>query len=413
MISTAADIEEAFRRVEAFRVDVLDGDEPASRRLTRHALEPVLASLGITRVGDLTDLDRLGIPVWSAARPGSRSLSVSAGKGMTHEAAWTSAVMESCEQALAEDAHALTALVESPRGLARRGLRSVTLERQSRCAARHLQPERELAWVKGLSWKSGEHVYAPFELVGMDMIALAPWNLDAFRLSSVGLASGGDLASALTHGLLELVEDDAMFGTLFPGAKAQPDALCFDPERGGELCQAVAMLAAAGVEARFCLARGDACLPVIIAALVPEYEERRDRSYFCGSGCHSTVEKAALAALLEAVQCRALFISGARDDLFEDEYGQVLTRGTEALFGGYRFAADPAGSRERATLNDIVSAITRDGVDDIYVFPLGGSKFGFDTVRILADDLVSMHGPEAHARTGRAVEKLLRQWAGP
>lgn len=413
MISTPADIEDAFRRVEAFRGDVLKGDEPASRRLTRGELEPVLASLGITRVGDLTELDQLGIPVWSAARPGSRSLSVSAGKGMTHEAAWTSAVMESSEQALAEEVPALTALVDSPRGLARRRLRSVNLERQSRCAARHVEPERELAWVKGLSWKSGEHVYAPFELVGMDMVALAPWNLDAFRLSSVGLASGGDLASAVTHGLLELVEDDAMFGTLFPGAMGRPDALCFDPQRGGELGQAVAKLAEAGVEARFCLARGEACLPVVMAALVPEDEARRDRSYFCGSGCHSIVEKAALAALLEAVQCRALFISGARDDLFEDEYDQVLTKGTEALFGGYRFAADPAGSRERGTLNDTISAITGYGADDIYVFPLGGNKFGFDTVRILADDLVSMHGPEAHARTGRAVEKLLQQWTGP
>ena len=38
---------------------------------------------GITRVGSITELDRIGIPVVQAVRPLSRSVSVNQGKGLT------------------------------------------------------------------------------------------------------------------------------------------------------------------------------------------------------------------------------------------------------------------------------------------------------------------------------------------
>lgn len=42
---------------------------------------------GVSRVADVTGLDRIGIPVAIAVRPLARSLSVSQGKGCTLEAA--------------------------------------------------------------------------------------------------------------------------------------------------------------------------------------------------------------------------------------------------------------------------------------------------------------------------------------
>jgi ribosomal protein S12 methylthiotransferase accessory factor YcaO len=38
--------------------------------------------MGITRLGNITGLDRIGIPVAIAVRPNSRSVSVSQGKGL-------------------------------------------------------------------------------------------------------------------------------------------------------------------------------------------------------------------------------------------------------------------------------------------------------------------------------------------
>src|SRR5438128_10237225 len=59
--------------------------------------------MGITRLGNITGLDRIGIPVAVAVRPNSRSVSVSQGKGMDLTQAITSALMEASEGFHAEE----------------------------------------------------------------------------------------------------------------------------------------------------------------------------------------------------------------------------------------------------------------------------------------------------------------------
>src|SRR5207244_2263012 len=62
-----------------------------------------MARMGITRVGNITGLDRIGIPVAVAVRPNSRSVSVSQGKGLDLPQAMASAVMEAAEGFHAEN----------------------------------------------------------------------------------------------------------------------------------------------------------------------------------------------------------------------------------------------------------------------------------------------------------------------
>ena len=61
-----------------------------------------LPKFGVTRVADITGLDRIGIPVALAIRPLSRSITVAAGKGVDLVAAKVSAAMEAIECAHAE-----------------------------------------------------------------------------------------------------------------------------------------------------------------------------------------------------------------------------------------------------------------------------------------------------------------------
>jgi len=56
-----------------------------------------MSRMGITRLGNITGLDRIGIPVAVAVRPNSRSVSVSQGKGLELAQAMASALMEACE----------------------------------------------------------------------------------------------------------------------------------------------------------------------------------------------------------------------------------------------------------------------------------------------------------------------------
>lgn len=414
MIRQTTEVAAAFAALRALYANLQRSDPIARNRLSRGLLEPALARLGITRVGDLTGLDQVGIPVWFAARPASRSLCIANGKGVTEEGAWLSAVMEGAEQAIAEESSLLVNVVASPVAIARRGLRSIPLDRQARCAARRLPQEAELAWVMGLSLRTGEPVFAPYELVGMDMISAAPWNTHHFRMSSLGLAAGGDLASAILHGLRELVEEDAIFGPLAAGAPPVRREVVFHRCRASALDWVIERLAERDIEARFVETSDDIAMPVVIAALKPRHEDQAGFAYFCGSACRSSIEDAALAALLEAVQSRLTFISGARDDLYAEEYHRQLKPGTEALFGGHRFTDNrPAdeiredGSQDLAML---LAAVFSAGIGDVYAFPLGGCGNGFEVVRVLADDLVAFEAVTGSARAGRAGDKLLRRW---
>src|SRR3982075_4655057 len=66
-------------------------------------VRPHAARIGITRIGNITGLDRIGIPVAVAVRPNSRSVSVSQGKGLELPQAMASALMEACEGFHAEE----------------------------------------------------------------------------------------------------------------------------------------------------------------------------------------------------------------------------------------------------------------------------------------------------------------------
>ncbi len=61
-------------------------------------IEPYFEKIGLTRLADITGLDRIGIPVILSVRPNSTFLAVDAGKGITPEAATASAAMEYIER---------------------------------------------------------------------------------------------------------------------------------------------------------------------------------------------------------------------------------------------------------------------------------------------------------------------------
>ena len=72
------------------------------RRFAR--IEPKAPAAGITRVADITNLDRVGIPVFSCIRPTAEdgAITVYNGKGATVEESRISAIMEGIERYSAE-----------------------------------------------------------------------------------------------------------------------------------------------------------------------------------------------------------------------------------------------------------------------------------------------------------------------
>src|SRR5204862_3502506 len=87
-------------RPKAFRRGTHRSRSPSE---TLERVRPHAAAMGITRLGNVTGLDRIGIPVAVAVRPNSRSVSVSQGKGLDLEQAMASALMEAIEGFHAEE----------------------------------------------------------------------------------------------------------------------------------------------------------------------------------------------------------------------------------------------------------------------------------------------------------------------
>jgi len=81
-----------------------DGHRSVEPAETLRRIEPLMGVAGVTRVADITDLDRVGIPVFSSIRPTAESgaITIYNGKGLTKEEAKVSAIMEAIERYSAE-----------------------------------------------------------------------------------------------------------------------------------------------------------------------------------------------------------------------------------------------------------------------------------------------------------------------
>lgn len=276
---------------------------------TWEAVAGRLPEFGITRVADLTGLDCIGLPVFTAIRPASLTLSTSQGKGATGLLAKLSAVMEAIE----------LWHVEQPLPVAAHG---PAAEVAPNCPVAALPltvpyPEHTLArmvweWTHGTGLASREKVLLPVDLVRRR--AQRPeWSPDLLRATSTGLACGNTRDEALLHALFEVVERDVLYGDGQSGGRRRtliaPGTV--DDPHGREV---IDRLVAAGMALEIALVDGPYGLPVCVAYLWSEDYP----VVFAGGGCHSDPAIALTRALTEAAQSRLTAIAGMRDDLPSD-----------------------------------------------------------------------------------------------
>src|SRR6266404_2273651 len=131
-----------------------------------HDLRPQLPKVGITRLANVTGLDRLGLPVVLEVRPLGRSLAVSQGKGLTLDQASVSAILEAMELHHAER-HRLPLRYGRADELAGQR-RLVDLERLPYRHGAERDRRRPLLWVEGLDLGDGGGRWVPYELVHAD-----------------------------------------------------------------------------------------------------------------------------------------------------------------------------------------------------------------------------------------------------
>lgn len=264
---------------------------------------------GITRLARLTGLDCIGLPVWTAIRPASLTLSTSQGKGATDLLAKLSAALEAIE----------LWHVEQPLPVAARGPAEDIRPGYPVSALPVTGPftERSLSrlvwdWTPGTGLVSGKTVLLPTDLVRRR--AQRPeWGPDVLRATSTGLACGNSRHEAVLHALYEVVERDVLYRDGQSGGRLRMliDPGTVDDPYGREV---IDRLTAAGMGVELALVDGPYGLPVCLAYLWSEDFP----VVFAGGGCHISPVIAATRALTEAAQSRLAAIAGTRDDLAAD-----------------------------------------------------------------------------------------------
>lgn len=373
--------------VEAdFRPDV-PADLPALLR----RLRPHLADHGISRIGDLTGLDRIGVPVFFACRPNSKSLSVSQGKSVNADKARLGAVMEALEQAVAEAP--MIAARGSRANVARTGLSCVDEDSFLQASAGPETDSNDQAWVESVSLKTGRRHLMPVELVALDF-SDETLNRESYNVTSIGLAAGVSLAGAILHGLLEVVENNATASAEFFGLRP-PFAVPLAIRQGGngELDEIMAKATAAGFDCRFFHIPSNIDLPTVGAVMSSAGMplSGTDTRSYVGYSCHPDARTAATSALLEAIQSRLTQIAGARDDLSPRDYSEFLappvSGGDDAAIP---LSAIPAWNDAAASVSDQLRQVIRrvlGAAEDIFVTPLGHVGHLAYVVRVLVPGL--------------------------
>lgn len=275
-----------------------------------------LRRIPITRVFDMTPLDTLGLPVYSAVTPLAKDLTVHAGKGPSAIAARVSAIMEAIERTCAESVASKKVRRRSYDALLASGEAATPLDPNAFDLpfGTPYDARQPISWVMGVDLIGNRQVWVPLDLV------LSPAQDEiSSGVDTNGLASGNTFTEAVVHGLYEVIERDAVASAYFV------DAFCADEDQGrlpitmidtatvtGLAREWIQRVTRAGCEVYIRDVTSEVGVRVYHVRLIaPEFPG--GARGFAGYGASLSAERALLRAITEAVQSHTGHLLGNRD----------------------------------------------------------------------------------------------------
>ena len=372
--------------------------EGAHRAIAR--IRPHWARMGITRVANVTGLDRIGIPVVMVCRPNARSLAVSQGKGVDLESATASGLMEAAELYHAE--HIERPLKLGSMAELSRSHRFAEIGRLPRISGRAFTKDIVTLWIEGREMISGETRWLPYESVRANFTVPPPPGSGFFDCSSNGLASGNTADEAVHHGICEIVERDATaLWNRMPSANRRRTGVDFGSARDGPCRAVLKKLEGADFDVAAWETTSDIGVPAFFCLIA----DRRDRNshYGIGAAAHPVPETALLKALIEAAQVRTTYVSAARDDLSAEEYSEDYRDKRRRQAG--RLLAERSSTRRLASAEGraaqgiarnvawLVERLQAAGINEIITVDLSKEDIGLPVVRVV---IPGLEGPDDH-----------------
>jgi ribosomal protein S12 methylthiotransferase accessory factor len=382
---------------------------------------PVAETIGLTRLADITGLDRIGIPVYSAIVPKSNDVvSVYNGKGMLPIDAKVGAIMEAIERYAAwsvrgpdvigsYDALRVQRCVLNPRDIV------VSIQDDYTDAT-------EIGWVEGFDLLQNEPILIPFYAAAYFRSTADYGHLCYSVTSTNGLASGNTAEEAICHALCEIIERDAwslaeLVSCAVPnaGAAANEQQVQDDLERypcidlaslSGRPRELLALYDRAGMKILLRDLTSDTGIATILCTVSDDLHDKLSPVH-AGLGSHPDATVALTRAMTEAAQARAVDIQGLREDMSmaDDVVDQAFLH-SKRVTKVERSTFYQSESINKRSFADISSQKNHDILDDINLMLNAVRKAGC-TRAVVVDFTL----PEIEASVFRVVVPGMESWA--
>ena len=358
---------------------------PLEETLAR--IEPKVPAAGITRVADITNLDRIGIPVFSCIRPTAEegAITVYNGKGATVEESRISAIMEGIERYSSELHDRKVHLAPYDEMLAH----GQVLDPKDLILPANANVDRPMPWVEGYDIANNREIIIPAHAVFHPL----PRNfLPLFRTNTNGLASGNTLEEAVFHALSEVIERDAWSLVEFSRDTGTSvinidDTACLGMQK---------KFADAQVEVRVKDITSDIGIPTM-AAVADDVLLRDPMLLTIGIGTHTSARIAVMRALTEVAQSRLTQIHGAREDTTLAELRKKMGYDRAKRINAYWFKDNGVVDYNRIASFDsddfltdiqfVIEALKKRGLDRVIVVDLTREEIGIPVVRVIVPGL--------------------------
>jgi ribosomal protein S12 methylthiotransferase accessory factor len=358
---------------------------PLEETLAR--IEPKVPAAGITRVADITNLDRIGIPVFSCIRPTAESgaITVYNGKGATVEESRISAIMEGIER-YSSELHDRKIHLAPYQEMFAHGR---VLDPKDLILPKDADTDRLMPWVEGFDIANNEPIIVPAHAV---FHPLPQKFRQLFRTNTNGLASGNTMEEAIFHALSEVIERDAW--SLVEASRDTgvsvvniDDPTCLEMQK---------KFADAQVEVRVRDITSDIGIPTM-AAVADDVLLKDPMLLTIGIGTHTSARIAVMRALTEVAQSRLTQIHGAREDTTIAELRKKMGYDRAKRINAYWFKDNGLVDYNRIASYDsddfltdihfVIEALGKQGLDRVIVVNLTREEIGIPVVRVIVPGL--------------------------
>ena len=270
---------------------------------TLRRVEAVVDKVGITGIEDITGRDKLNIPVYLAHRPGTEAgaAPVHTGKGLTGDQARVSVLMEAIERYSAEIKEEDRAKFKFESYNEGNSENKVEPSSLILSALSKVTPDSKIEWCEGYDLMAEEEVLLPANAVYHPYTTTRGGRL--FRSDSNGIASGNNLEEAIFHGMMEVIERDALS---YAEIKKDAGKRIAIEEDDGLIYELKERFNSRGIETHFWYIPTDVGFPTVVLAL--DSPEKDANLLVYGAGTHSDPRIAAIRAITEAAQSRLMRI---------------------------------------------------------------------------------------------------------